>query len=71
MMYKKYVYKKNPHHFDASPDADPDSTCGSGFWILFDADPDFYVITLACHLQTDADPDSDFYLMRMRIHMRI
>jgi len=52
---------KNPHHFDAGPDADPDSTCGSRFWILFDADPDFYVITLACHLQTDADPDPAYH----------
>jgi hypothetical protein len=33
----------NPHHFDADPVANPDSTyprCGSGFLLLFDADAD-------------------------------
>jgi hypothetical protein len=34
----------NPHHFNAGPDADPDST-----------------------YHPDAEPVSDFYLMRIRI----
>jgi hypothetical protein len=60
----------DPHHFDAVPDVDPDSTyhpdadpnldflcgsgCGSGSRFLFDADPD-----PTSHSDADSDPDPD------------
>ncbi len=36
------------------------SGCGSGFWLLFDADPDFYLIRIRILL---------FTLMRIRTHI--
>jgi hypothetical protein len=50
----------DPHHFDADPVANPDSTyprCGSGFWFLFDADAD-----PTFHPDADVDPDPKFSL---------
>ncbi len=52
----------DPHHFDADPDGDPDSTyhpwCGSGFRFLFDADPDANPDS-TFHHEADPDPDPD------------
>jgi hypothetical protein len=55
----------DPHHFDADPVANPDSTyprCGSGLLFLFDADAD-----QTFHPDADVDPDPNFYLIRIRI----
>jgi hypothetical protein len=64
------------------PDADPDPSFQINAQILEKVLKEAYIpYILACHLQLDSDPvpdpayhfdaDPDFYLMRMRIRMRI
>jgi hypothetical protein len=52
----------DPHHFDADPDANPDSTCHA--YVDPNADPDSNY-----HPDVDPDPDSDFYLMWIGIQI--
>ncbi len=72
----------DPHHFDADPDADPEST----YHPDADTDPRFQIkaqtnekvlkhanipYILSCHLQIDADPDPDQLITSMRIRIFI
>jgi hypothetical protein len=47
----------DPHHFDADSDPYLSPWCGSGFWFLFDANPD-----TTFHLHADPDPDPGFQI---------
>jgi hypothetical protein len=50
----------DPHHLDADPDADPDSTYHPH------TDPDSIFL-----FEADPDADPDFYLMRMKIRIQV
>ncbi len=72
---KQLTIVVDPHHIDAVPDVDPDSTyhpdadpnsdflcgsgCGSGSRFLFDADPD---PTSHSDAESDPDPDPSFQI---------